>query len=70
VEGAGRLLQAATVPHGQAMHVDPFKPTLKAPGTKRLKLDYDKSVSNFAFKFNLRGYSTGQTREALRATAR
>ena len=38
------------------MQVDPFKPTLKAPGTKRLKLTYDEPVSNFAFKFNLRRY--------------
>ena len=36
------------------MQVDPIKPTLKAPGTKRLKLGYDKLLSNFAFEFNLR----------------
>ena len=36
------------------MQVDPIKPTLKAPGTKRLKLKCDKSLSKFAFKFNLR----------------
>ena len=36
--------------------VDPFKSTLKAPGTKRLKLKYDKLLSNFAFNFNLRRY--------------
>jgi hypothetical protein len=33
-----------------------MKPTLKAPGTKRLKLDYDEPLSNHAFKFNLRRY--------------
>ena len=38
------------------MQVDPIKPTLKAPGTKRLKLKYDKVLSSFAFKFNLRRY--------------
>jgi len=27
---------------------------MKAPGTKRLKLEYDTLLSNFAFKFNLR----------------
>ena len=27
--------------HGRAVHVDPIKLTLKAPGTKRLKLKYD-----------------------------
>ena len=36
------------------MQVDPIKPTLKAPGSKRLKLDYDEPLLNFAFKFNLR----------------
>ena len=39
------------------MQVDPIKPTLKAPGTKRLKLHYAKPLSNFAFKFNLRRYT-------------
>jgi len=33
-----------------------MKPTLKAPGTKRLKLKYDVPVSNFAFNFNLHRY--------------
>jgi hypothetical protein len=27
--------------HGRAVQVDPMKPMLKAPGTKRLKLNYD-----------------------------
>ena len=36
------------------MQVDPLKFTLKAPGTKRLKLIYDGPFSNFAFKFILR----------------
>ena len=39
------------------MQVDPITPTLKAPGTKRLKLKHDESLSNFAFKFNLRRYA-------------
>jgi len=26
-------------------------------GSKRLKLQYDEPLSNFAFKFNLRGYT-------------
>ncbi len=42
---------------GKPVQVDPIKPTLKAPGTKRLKLEYDEPLSNFAFKFNLRRYS-------------
>jgi hypothetical protein len=29
---------------------------LKAPGTKRLKLEYDVLLSNFAFGLNLRRY--------------
>jgi len=33
---------------GEAVQVDPMKPTLKAPGTKRLKLKYDELVSCFA----------------------
>jgi hypothetical protein len=27
--------------HGKAVQLDPIKPTLKAPGIKRLKLKYD-----------------------------
>ena len=38
------------------MQVDPIKPTLKAPGNKLLQLKYDKPLSDFAFKFNLRRY--------------
>jgi hypothetical protein len=43
------------------VQVDTIKPKLKAPGTKRLKLDYDGPLSNFGFKFNLRRYSLGAT---------
>ena len=38
------------------MQIDPVKPKLKPPGTKRLKLKYDEPLSKFAFKFNLRRY--------------
>ena len=41
---------------GLAVQVDPIKPTLKPPGTKRLKLNYDEPLSTPAFKFNLRCY--------------
>ena len=41
------------------MQVDPIKPTLKVPGTKRLKLKYYEPLSSFAFKLNLRRYTTG-----------
>ena len=36
------------------MQVDPFKPTLKAHGTERLKLKYGEPLSKFAFNFELR----------------
>ena len=39
------------------MQVNPIKPNLKPPGTKRLKLGYDGLLSNFGFKFNLRRYT-------------
>ena len=42
---------------GRAVQVDPIKPTLNAPGTKRLKLKYVELLSSFAFNFNLRRYS-------------
>jgi hypothetical protein len=44
-------------PRGRAVQVDPIKPTLKAPGTKRLKLKHDEPLSTFAFKINLRRYN-------------
>jgi len=45
------------VHHGRAVQVDPIKPKVKAPGTERLKPNYDEPLSNFAFNFNLRRYS-------------
>ena len=36
-----------------------MKPVLKAPETKRLKLNDDEPLSSFAFNINLRHYSTG-----------
>jgi hypothetical protein len=36
------------------VQVNPVKPPLKPPGINRLKLSYDKLLSNFALKFNLR----------------
>ena len=45
------------------MQLDPIKPTLKPPGTKRLKLQYDGPLSNSAFKFNLRRYRKGRRAE-------
>jgi CRP-like cAMP-binding protein len=34
-----------------------MKPTLKAPGSRWLKLQFDQPLSSFAFDFNLRRYS-------------
>jgi hypothetical protein len=42
--------------HGRPVQVDPIKPTLKAPGSKRLKLKSEELLSSFAFNFNLRPY--------------
>jgi len=39
------------------VQVDPIKPTLKAPASKRLNAKYDKLLSNFGFNFNLRRYN-------------
>jgi hypothetical protein len=39
------------------VQVEPMKPVLKAPGTKRLKLTYDGLFSNVAFNINLRRYA-------------
>ena len=39
------------------MQVDPIKPTLKTPGTQRLKLQYDELLSSFAFNLNLRRFT-------------
>ena len=38
------------------MQVDPTKLTLKAPGTKRLTLEYHQLLSSFGFGFNLSHY--------------
>ena len=39
------------------MQVDPIKPTLKAPGSKRLNPFFYELLSSFAFKSNLRRYT-------------
>ena len=55
---------------GRAVQVDPIKTTLKAPGIKLLKLKYDKPLSNFAFKFNLRRYTSGSSGAGERRSQR
>ena len=45
---------------GRTVQVDPIKPTLNPPRTKRLKVKHDKLLSicfNFALKINLRRYN-------------
>ena len=39
------------------MQVDPLKPSLKGPGSERLKLQCDDLLAFFAFTFNLRRYT-------------
>ena len=43
------------------MQVDPIKPKLKPPGTKRLKPKRDMLLSTSAVKFNLRRYVEAST---------
>ena len=56
--GAGAVLrdahQVQDRAQGRAVQVDPMTPKLKAPGTKRLKLEYDGLLSKPGFKFKLR----------------
>jgi hypothetical protein len=54
LEVAGGDPGGHAVPRGRAVQVDPIKPTLKVPGAIRLKLKYDRLLSKFAFKCNLR----------------
>ena len=49
------------------MQVDPMKPKLKPPGTKRLKLKCAMLLSTSAFRFNLRHYSEAALRGELAA---
>ena len=39
------------------VHVAPIKPSLKAHGSKLLRLNEDELLSNFGFKFNVRHYN-------------
>jgi len=41
----------------RAVQVEPIEPLLKAPGTQRLKLQYDEPLSKFASRLNLRRYT-------------
>jgi len=55
---AGLPLPTTVFGHGQAVQVESMKPKLKPPGSKRLKLKWEILLSNSAFKFNLRRYTT------------
>jgi hypothetical protein len=44
---------------GRAVQLDPMQSRLKAPGTKRLTLHCEEPLSSFAYKFNLRRYTSG-----------
>jgi len=60
-----RSLREAKAQHNsrsREVQVDPIKPVLKLPETMPLKLRYDESLSNFAFRLNLRRYSEGRRR--------
>jgi len=54
---------------GRAVQVDPIKPALKAPGTKRLKLKCDVLLSTSAFKFNVRRYTAAVATAVAAAVA-
>ena len=45
------------------MQVDPINTTLKARGTKRLKLKYDEPLSTFGFNFDSRRYHQGKQKD-------
>jgi hypothetical protein len=60
-EGPGGVAQGV---QGRAVQVDPIKPTLKPPGTKRLNLEYNKLLLILAFKCNLRCYNKEKMQEA------
>jgi hypothetical protein len=66
---AARAYDAEVRRRGRAVQVDPINPTVKPPGTKRLKLQYHDPPSNFAFKFHLGRY-TAAGRSSSGSTSR
>ena len=48
------------------MQIDPVKPMLNQPESKRLKLKCDKLLSTIGFNFNLRRHTKGAENAALR----
>jgi hypothetical protein len=61
-EGDAREIFFELDRNGRAVQLEPMKPKLKPPGTKRLKPNFDVLLSTSAFKFNLRRYTTGMAR--------
>jgi len=59
--GLGNPDPSASCPvcHGRAVQLEPMKSMSKLPGTKLLQLKLDQLLSDFAFNFNSRRYTTG-----------
>jgi len=57
----GSPARATLIDNGTAVQVEPMKPVFEAPGTKCLRLKYDKSLSNLTFNFNLRRYTAASS---------
>jgi hypothetical protein len=62
--GAVEVSVSLDLGRARAVHVEPMNSMLRAPGTKRLKLQYDEPPSKFAFRFTLGRYTSG-AREPL-----
>ena len=54
---------------GMAVQVDLMKSMLKAPGTKRLKLNSDQLLSNVTFQVKLRRYTSAAVAQAAAGAA-
>ena len=61
--GAGRRQEAAQGSRGRAVQVDPMIPTLKAPGTERLKLKCEELLSKNCFKIQLAALHRGDANQ-------
>ena len=57
LRGGQLQLQPPAGRRGKVVQVDPITPTLKAPGSERLKLNCDILLPTCAFRFNFRRYT-------------
>jgi hypothetical protein len=57
--------EEAVCMNGAAVRVDPIKPTLKAPGTKLLKLEYDGTAFECWFQIQLAPLQNGYGAQIL-----